>query len=419
MKNLLLALLLLVSCYGFSQETINTMFYNIFRFPSSPPANRELILREILDEYQPDLFIVCELETETGADLILNTSLANQSDAFERAMFYSNTSSSTDFLQNMVFFNTQKLILEMQQIHQTAYRDINQYTFRLNTDQSATTPIYIEVFVAHLKSSTGTANQQARLAMVETFTDALENVITPDAHVLFAGDFNFYTASEPGYQKILSTDNAIVMVDPINAPGSWQDNNNFKHIHTQSTRVSNSGFGGGSGAGASGGMDDRFDFIMMSENFNTSTDLYYVEDTYKAYGNNGNCLNKSINDQDCIGDFSFELRDNLYWMSDHTPVVMQFETTQTFLSTPVYEKKPWVWFASANHTTNYIDVGINRQEMPSEAKNIYIYNLIGQEIERVLINNTSTIRLDISHYSSGMYFIKTDSSNETLKFIRK
>src|SRR5690606_2699552 len=126
---------------------------------------------------------------ESGADLILNTSLANQSDTFERAVFYSNTSSDTDFLQNMVFFNTRKLILEMQQIHQTAYRDINQYTFKLNTSESDTEPIYIEVFVAHLKSSTGTANQQARLAMVEVFADALENIITPDAHVLFAGDF--------------------------------------------------------------------------------------------------------------------------------------------------------------------------------------------------------------------------------------
>src|SRR5690554_111340 len=419
MKNLLLALLLLVSCYGFSQETINTMFYNIFRFPSSPPANRELILREILDEYQPDLFIVCELETETGTDLILNTSLANQSDAFERAIFYSNTSSSTDFLQNMVFFNTQKLILEMQQIHQTAYRDINQYTFRLNTDQSATTPIYIEVFVAHLKSSTGTANQQARLAMVETFTDALENVITPDAHVLFAGDFNFYTASEPGYQKILSTDNAIVMVDPINAPGSWQDNNNFKHIHTQSTRVSNSGFGVGAGAGASGGMDDRFDFIMMSENFNTSTDLYYVDGTYKAYGNNGDCLNKSINDTDCTGDFSFELRDNLYWMSDHTPVVMQFETTQTFLSQPVFDKKPLVWFNSANHSSETIDLGINLKQISTETKNIYIYNLLGQKIQTVPLNQNPYIQLNISSFSSGIYLIRMDNSTEVLKFIKK
>ena len=46
-------------------------------------------------------------------------------------------------------------------------------------------------------------------------------------------------------------------------------------IHTQSTRTSNSGLIDDSGSG----LDDRFDFIMMSENFNTSSDLYYIKVT--------------------------------------------------------------------------------------------------------------------------------------------
>lgn len=416
MKNLLLALLLLVSCYGFSQETINTMFYNLARFPSGAPANRELILREILDEYQPDLFMVCELETENGADLILNTSLSNQQSPFERAVFQVNSSSETDFLQNLVFYNTDKFVLLDQQIHQTSYRDINQYSFKLNTTQSDFDPIYLEVFVSHLKSSTGTANQQARLSMVEVFTDALENITNPNTHILFAGDFNFYTSSEPGYQKILSLDNAIKMLDPINAPGSWHDNANFQYTHTQATRVSNTGFGIGT---ASGGIDDRFDFIMMSENFNTSSDFYYVENTYKAYGNNGNCLDKNVNDSTCSGDFSFELRDNLYYMSDHVPVVMQFETTQTFLSKPVFERNPLVWFTSSNLSYDYIELGINIQEVSPETKNIYIYNLLGQKIQSVPINNNSFIKLNISDFSNGLYLIRMDNNTEVLKFLKK
>lgn len=395
------------------------MVYNVFRFPSAPPANREIILKEILNDYNPDLFIVCELESEDGADLILNTSLAEQEDDFDRAVFYSNTSSTTDFIQNMVFFNTRKLILLDQEIHQTAYRDINQYSFKLNTEEADTQPIYLEVFAAHLKSSTGTANQQARLAMVEVFAMALEYITNPNTYVLFAGDFNFYTSSEPDYQKILSEDNAILMIDPIDASGSWHDSNNFKDIHTQSTRVSNSGFGSGAGAGASGGMDDRFDFIMMSENFTTSSDFFYIQDTYKAYGNNGNCLNSDINSQDCSGDFSFDLRDNLYWMSDHTPVVMQFETSQTFLSKPMYEKKPLVWFNSPNIGTDFIELGINTQEITSESKNIYIYNLLGQQVEVISIDDSPFIRWDINSYSSGLYIIRIENSNELLKFIRR
>lgn len=416
MKKLCTSLLFISCFYGFSQETINTMFYNIARFPSGAPANRELILREILDEYQPDLFMVCELETESGADLILNTSLSNQQNPFAKAVFQVNSSSDTDFLQNIVFYNTNKFILLGQEIHQTAYRDINQYSFKLNTTESNSDPIYLEIFVAHLKSSTGTANQQARLAMVEVFTDALENITNPNTYILFSGDFNFYTSSEPGYQKILSPDNAFQMLDPINASGSWHDNANFQYTHTQCTRVSNAGFGFATG---SGGMDDRFDFIMMSENFNTSSEFYYVENTYKAYGNNGNCLDKNINDSTCSGEFPVELRDNLYYMSDHTPVVMQFETTQTFLKNPVFEKNPLVWFNSTNHSYDYIELGINIQEISSETKNIYIYNLFGQKVQTVSINNNSHIQLNISDFSSGLYFIRMDNSTEVLKFLKK
>jgi endonuclease/exonuclease/phosphatase family metal-dependent hydrolase len=415
MKKLLFALFALTSVLSFSQETINTMFYNLFRFPSSNPANREFILRDILDEYQPDLFMVCELETEVGADLILNTSLQNLPN-FQRAVYHKNTSSTSDFIQNMVFYNTEKLELISQEIHPTNYRDIDQYSFRLNTQEAETEPIYLEVFVTHLKSSTGTANQQARLAMVEVFTQALED-LNPNSYVLFAGDFNLYTSSEPAYQKILSLENVIQMVDPINTPGSWNNNANFKHVHTQSTRLSNSGFGSGANAGASGGMDDRFDFIMMSNNFNTSSDFYYVEDTYKAYGNNGNCFDKSINSEDCSGEYSFELRDNLYWMSDHTPVVMQFETTQTFLSTPVYVQKPMMWFNSPNYGNSYIELGINPQQLNSE--NIYIYNLLGQKVRSITIGEQENILLDISGLSNGMYLIKTDSNTEVLKFIKQ
>src|SRR5690606_4245177 len=144
MKKLLFVLFAFTSVLSFSQETLNTMFYNIFRFPSSNPANRELILRDILDEYQPDLFMVCELETEVGADLILNTSLQNLPN-FQRAVYHKNTSSTSDFIQNMVFFNTEKLELISQEIHPTNYRDIDQYSFRLNTQEAETEPIYLEV----------------------------------------------------------------------------------------------------------------------------------------------------------------------------------------------------------------------------------------------------------------------------------
>ena len=210
MKKFVTILLLSVSLFSYAQETLNTMFYNVFKFPTSLPQNRELILQDILDEYQPDLFMICELVSEQGADLILNTSLQNQTDTFARAEFVADLNKPSDPLQNMVFYNTRKLTLVTQQTIPTTYRDISHYSFELNVESDE--PIYLEVFVAHLKSSTGTANQQMRLQMVEEVTNALENLTEPNTHVLFAGDFNFYRANEPGYQKILDPTNAIQLM---------------------------------------------------------------------------------------------------------------------------------------------------------------------------------------------------------------
>ncbi|MGV0922869.1 hypothetical protein [Empedobacter tilapiae] len=416
MKKNLLLLFLILSVSIFSQETLNTMFYNVFKFPNSLPQNRQLILRDILDEYKPDLFMICELVTENGADLILNTSLQNQPDKFARALFVADTTKLDDPLQTMVFYNTRKLALVNQQKIPTVYRDINQYSFQLNI--TSNDPIHLEVFVAHLKSSTGPANRQMRLEMVQEVTKSLKKLTQPNTYVLFAGDFNFYNSSEPAYQEITNPANAILMIDPLNAPGKWQDNPAFSYLHTQSTRVSNVGFGSGTNAGASGGLDDRFDFIMMSENFKKSTRFSFINDSYKAYGNNGDCLNKDVKDPDCTGIYSQTLRTNLYNMSDHLPIVMQFKIHEN-LSTKSIESKPFIWLKSANITNDKIIIGIDKTQLNTQNNILFIYNSIGQIVQSVRINNESNITINCQGLATGIYYIKTKESNEILKFIKK
>lgn len=416
MKKIIILLFIALSVCTYSQETLNAMFYNVFKFPNSLPQNRQLILRDILDEYQPDLFMICELATENGADLILNTSLQNQVDVFARATFMPDTTNLADPLQTMVFYNTRKLTLVHQQKLPTVYRDINHYSFQLNV--ASNDPIHLEVFVAHLKSSTGPANRQMRFDMVEKVTQELQNLTQPNTYVLFSGDFNFYNASEIGYQQILNPANAIQMIDPINAPGNWQNNATFSYLHTQSTRVSNTGFGGGTNAGAGGGLDDRFDFIMMSENFKNSARLSYVNGSYSAYGNNGNCFDKDIKDTTCTGNFSQTLRDNLYYMSDHLPVVMQFQIHEP-LSVQTFRSKPFIWFESTNISDQEMIIGIDTSRLNPQNNKLYIYNSLGQLVQTVAINNQSSVTINNQSFASGLYFIKTSGTVDVLKFIKK
>lgn len=394
-----------------AQETIKTMVYNLLEFPSAFPPNREEILRDIIDEYEPDIFMVCELENETGADLILNTSLNDEGNNYIMAPFEPSQSGDPDH-QQLVFYRKGMFTLEASEVLPTPVRDINHYTLKLSTADQQTDPVLFEVFVTHLKSSTGTANKQLRLEMVQQFTNRLET-LDPNSFVLFAGDFNLYTATEPAYIELLDPTNAIVMVDPIDRPGSWNNNINFQDIHSQSTRISSGPFG----AGAGGGLDDRFDFITVSENMLSDPKLKYLDDTYKSFGNNGNCFDNSINSPDCFGDFSQALRENLYNMSDHLPIVMNLETNKQIvlsnddfsLASPIELENTLV--------TEKLNIRLNSNL--SEKFSFEVYNVLGQKLLEYTSENSDYISIDASQLTSGIYYLKTNlPTSQTFKFLK-
>ncbi len=409
-KKVLFLSLFIVSFASSAQETIKTMFYNLLEFPSAFPPNREEILRDILNEYDPDIFMICELESEAGANRILNTALNDEGDNYQMAPFEPSHSGDADH-QQLVFFRKGMFSLEAWDVLPTSVRDINQYTLKLNTADQQADPVIVELFVTHLKSSTGTANQLLRLEMVQTFTNKLES-LDPNSFVLFAGDFNFYTASEPAYQEILDPTNAIVMVDPIDRPGSWNNNINFQDIHSQSTRISSGPFG----AGAGGGLDDRFDFIMMSENMQNHPKLNYVANSYKSFGNNGNCFDNSINSPDCSGDFSQSLRENLYNMSDHLPIVMQLETNKQILDLPDFQQEN-AFTVKNTLVKNALDIKLS----PSfyGAISFEIYNALGQKLMEYSTKNSASVSIDTGALEPGIYYLKSDlPANKTIKFVK-
>lgn len=402
---------------GYSQTNVKTMFYNLLYYPSGDPQNREDILKDILDTYQPDIFTVCELETEVGADEILTQSIQSSRPNFARATFINNQSNQNadNQLNQMVYYNTDKFILESQVTHITYVRDIMQYTLLLKTVDQATNPIRIEYFVTHFKSSDGNANKNIRLDMANVFTAVLES-LDPDAYVVFSGDFNLYTSSEPAYQEILDVTNDIVMIDPINDNSvlqSWSnDTPTYTAMHTQATRVYQQ-----NGNGAYSGLDDRFDFSFISENLTTSTELFYVDGTYDAYGNNKNCYNLDISDQSCTGTYTQSLRDNLYLMSDHLPVVMELFTPQNILNVENYTVNYLFKIQGSNLIQNNASILINDNLYNSK---LTIYNHLGQIVKVIKTSTNNEINIDTNNLSTGLYVIRPENSKITnqLKFIK-
>ena len=419
-------LLILFVNVNFGQTRIKAMMYNVLNYSDSEVSrNKTPFLSTILDEVKPDLFMVCEMIDEIGSNYLFENSIIPFNENFQKAPFEENQSGSYS-LQQMVYYNTEKLILEETRVITADTRDINQYTFKINTENLNTNPITIEVFVTHLKASTGSSNRQRRLNSIQSFVSYTNN-IADDSYVLFAGDLNFYTSNEEGYQHLIDDRNPIVIIDPIDRPTPnfpddgidyyenynstyFWNNSSFRDIHSQSTRTSNIGFIDDSGS--TGGLDDRFDFIMMSKNFNTSTSLYYVNDSYKVVGNNGNCYNSFISNPNCSGGYSQTLRDALIEFSDHLPVVMEIETPENTLSTNLISETN---FIGSNIIKDYLKI-----TSPNDINNLKIYSITGQLIDVKLSKNTGndTIIIDVKHISKGIYYLSHQKLKKPLKFIK-
>ncbi len=426
MRKLLFAFIAIFSfTFSSAQDTLDVMFYNIYRYPSATPSQREFLLRDIFDAKIPDIFMVCELESESGADRILNTSFANTRANYKRATFVSNQSDSTDLLQQMVYFNSDKFSLIDQKVYVTTVRDINRYTLLLHTTDLEQDSVIFELFVAHLKSSTGTANATLRYNMTDTFVQALAQIPT-SSNVLFAGDFNLYRSTELAYMHLVDTLNrSHLMVDPIYTTGSWQDKPEFASVHTQSTRTSAQGFGM---FGATGGVDDRFDFIFMSKQLeDTTRSVYYLEDSYVAFGNNGNCLNKAINNDSCSGLYSASLRQSLHDMSDHLPVRMQLVTTKTLgappidtaTSIPSYNRNVEFSILGSNLVYNELNVLVKYPNYPPVNSKLKIMDVMGEIVQIASISKAyEVLKLDVSSLTSGIYFIHLDGARKPIKFVK-
>jgi len=413
-----LTVMLFTFFYGSAQETVKVMFYNLLNYPlENAVPNRIDDLSFILSDYQPDLFLVCELNNITGAIDVLNTAKSAINSSFEMATYVSNTSDDSggnqNDLQNLLYYDSTKFSIEEEIIVPTYLRDFNVYRIQLKTIDQATDPIEIYVIVTHLKASSGASNAQRRFEMVQDLEVYLET-LPADTNVLLGGDLNVYTASETAFQTLISDSNNIAFVDPANQVGSWHNNTNYVGVFTQSTRTQN-GLGG-----STGGFDDRFDFILTSENMISTANVTYTSGSYQVYGNNGltSCYNRSINSSDCEttgSQFSSVLRNHLHNFSDHLPVTLSLETDATFLSVEDFEIVSRIRLDTTiiNHS-----LIINVDDIILYNERLDIYNSLGQKVKTLQMNSDTKQRFDVTDLNNGLFYLTVPNRNfNPIKFI--
>ncbi|MEO1527090.1 MAG: lamin tail domain-containing protein [Planctomycetota bacterium] len=167
------------------------------------------------------------------------------------------------------------------------------------------------VYSTHLKADSGGSDAATRATeanQIRANADALGD----GENVLIVGDFNMKNSFEGAYSNLTASGPGQVL-DPINSPGNWFNNNAFKSIHTQDPS-------GGSG------MDDRFDLQFASGEFFATGGLEYIPGSYRAFGNNGtHSLNGTLTGTGAAPNVLNALRN----ASDHLPVVVDYEFQTT------------------------------------------------------------------------------------------
>ncbi|MFT5876691.1 MAG: hypothetical protein ACI8SA_000541, partial [Dokdonia sp.] len=296
---------------------------------NNSPIAKEGYFKTIFEHIQPDLIACNELGSNpTNAVKILERCLnVNGETKFQMAQF---STSSGSGLSNAFFYNgdmfsmksTDKILNDL--TGNSLVRLIDVFTLYYN---DANLPLgsdttFLTVFVAHLKAGNGSSNETQRA----NATASLMNYIEMEGitgNYIFSGDFNVYKASEAAFQNLVNPSNPQVkFIDPVNRMGNWNNNATYADVHTQSTHAT------GNGCASGGGLDDRFDFALISASIKNDADnIDYVSNSYKAVANDGNHFNGSINNPANIS-VPAAVLDAIYNGSDHLPVVLDMVITE-------------------------------------------------------------------------------------------
>ncbi len=152
-------------------------------------------------------------------------------------------------------------------------------------------------YASHMKAGSTSTDQAERLTEARWIRDDAQT-LADHYHFVLGADLNIQSSSEAAYQELIESqpNNDGRFFDPISTPGSWNNNCSYRFVHTQDP------------IGA-GGMDDRYDQLLVSDNLIDDSGFEYAGDatqpystttwndpfhSYRAWGNDGTSCNTSL-----------------------------------------------------------------------------------------------------------------------------
>lgn len=408
-------LILLVLTYStFAQDILRMMQYNLMYYTNNSGVSdcnsvtnnldaKDGYIETIFHHVMPDVFCVCEIGSNSSyADRLLNNAINTQGVDYYRHGPLTNYSGG--YIANMIFYDSRKLTLYNHYYVTTSYRDINGYKMYYNSsDLAQGDTVFITFWIMHLKAGSSEANETSRHLQTQRLMNKLVSLGAPGNNVV-SGDFNVYGSSEPAFQEMVNYSNSLYrFYDPIDRPGYWNNNSAFADIHTQSTHTSNYD----NGCFSSGGLDDRFDIILVSPYvFYGSDRVRVLPETYHALGQDGLRFNGSVL-QPQNNSVPANVAQALYYQSDHLPVITDF-LIDAHVGVTQYQHD--FLLKVANPVQDAVTIFMQNEE--ADTYRFEIFSIDGKRVgvfEEMLDAGAHTLHHDFP-YSKGFYILKITNS---------
>ena len=265
---------------------------------------------------------------------------------------------------------------------------------------------FVICIVAHLKAGSGTDNSNKRKVMATNTMNFVKS-FDENANYLLMGDFNLYSEVEPAWlQFTMNSNSNIRFNDPVNQSGDWHNNYAFRNYHTQST---NTIFGI---CPSSGGMDDRFDFVLISNYIkNGSEHVKYVNGSYWAVGQDGNHFNKGLLDAPANTSVPSNVLNALGNNSDHLPVTLKLSVDQP-VGIDQYQNSLFTDVSFVNPVRE--NWQLNLSSASASMATLSVYDITGKKMFQKTISLTkgkSRYNFNLSNFKQGLYIIRLIDKN--------
>ena len=396
-------LLLFITGSALAQrDTLRIVTYNLLKFPRNYGAQRVDDFRRVIRAIEPDILVVQELETRQGLETLLNETLNIEGkDYYDAAPFQDGPDTDSGLL-----YNRDKVSLLAVSSLYAWPRLIMEYKLRASG-------VTFYIYSVHLKAGSTPSDSTERLNQASLLRAHL-NQLPAGTPFLIVGDFNLRGSKEPAFLKLNAdeADNDGRAFDPLNVVGNWHNNPLVAKIHTQSTRADRLADGG-----APGGLDDRFDMILVSEAILNQNRMWMVPGSYQAFGNDGRHYNSAIN---ANRNFAVpdSIADALYYASDHLPVVADFVVdAATGITVSEPERPRSFSFSPVFPNPFNADARLQYRLSRTLPVTIELLDALGRKVRTLLEATRSageyTLRIEAGDLPTGVYIIRARAGNWT------